>query len=141
MWSGVTPVSFKINQLLPMKNNQAVLIVAHGSRSKDAILEFNKVIELVRAKLPSKTVYGAHMEINDPNIPTGIKYLAESGATEITVVPYFLFMGNHSKHDIPDIVNGEKHLYPTITFKIGKPFGVDSLIADLLLKRIEECDK
>ncbi len=141
MWSGVKPVSFKNNQLLPMKNNQAVLIVAHGSRSKDAIAEFDQVIELVRSKTPDKPVLGAHMEINKPDIPTGIKHLAYGGSNEIIVIPYFLFSGNHSKDDIPDIVNGEKHLYPTITFKIGKPFGVDRLIADLLLKRIEECDK
>ena len=121
-----------------MKNEKAVLVVAHGSRSTDAVAEFEKVVGLVRTKISEAIVKGAHMELAQPDIATVTRELAEAGAKEIVVVPYFLFMGNHIKQDIPEIINEQRLLYPQIKFKLGKPFGVDSLIAELLEKRIYE---
>lgn len=121
-----------------MKNGKAVLVVAHGSRSNDAVAEFEKVVGLVRTKISESVVKGAHMELAEPDIATATKELADEGVKEIVVVPYFLFMGNHIKQDIPDIINEQRLLYPQIKFKLGKPFGADSLIAELLEKRIIE---
>ncbi len=121
-----------------MKNEKAVLVVAHGSRSTDAVAEFEKVMSMVRTKITESVVKGAHMELAEPDIATVTKELAEEGAKEIVVVPYFLFMGNHLKQDIPDIINEQRLLYPEISFKLGKPFGADVLIAELLEKRIFE---
>ena len=121
-----------------MKNGKAVLVVAHGSRSNDAVAEFEKVVGLVRTKISETVVKGAHMELAQPDIATVTRELAEAGAKEIVVVPYFLFMGNHIKQDIPEIINEQRLLYPQFNFKLGKPFGADSLIAELLEKRIFE---
>ena len=127
-----------MEQFWTMKNGKAVLVVAHGSRSNDAVAEFEKVVGLVRTKISESVVKGAHMELAEPDIATATKELADEGVKEIVVVPYFLFMGNHIKQDIPDIINEQRLLYPQIKFKLGKPFGADSLIAELLEKRIIE---
>ena len=123
-----------------MENKKAVLIICHGSRSKDAVAEFDQVVELVRNSAEFPVVKGAHMEISDPDIPTALKEIVDAGASEILVVPYFLFMGNHTKNDIPEILNGLKPLYPGISIKFGKPVGIEPLMAEILIKRAKEAD-
>jgi sirohydrochlorin ferrochelatase len=124
-----------------MENKKAILIVSHGSRSNDAIIEFDKVVELVRNSTEFPVVKGAHMELAQPDIPTVVKEISDSGSTEIVVVPYFLFMGNHIKNDIPEILNRLKPLYPGITIKFGNPIGFEPLMADILIKRAKEADQ
>jgi sirohydrochlorin cobaltochelatase len=123
-----------------MENKKAVLIVSHGSRSNDAIAQFEKIVELVRLNSGFPLVKGAHMELAQPDIPTVMKEMAVTGVTEIVVVPYFLFMGNHIKNDIPEILDGLKPLYPNIHIKFGNPIGFEPVMADILIRRTIEAD-
>lgn len=121
-----------------MERKKAALIVGHGSRSQEAVAQFNQVVDRVRLNAGFSVVMGAHMELAEPDIPTVIKELADAATTDIVVVPYFLFMGNHIKKDIPDILNEQRLLYPHITFKLGNPIGFEPLVADILIKRATE---
>ena len=121
-----------------MERKKAALIVGHGSRSQEAVAQFNQVVDRVRLNAVFSVVMGAHMELAEPDIPTVIKELADAATTDIVVVPYFLFMGNHIKKDIPDILNEQRLLYPHITFKLGNPIGFEPLVADILIKRATE---
>lgn len=123
-----------------MENKKAVLIVCHGSRSKDAIAEFQQVVEMVATNYPAADVKGAFMELSQPDIPTVVKQFVDCGESELLVIPYFLFMGNHIKKDIPEILNQQKELYPELTIKFGRPIGFEPLLSDILIKRIEEAD-
>ena len=123
-----------------METRKAVLIVSHGSRSKDAVTEFHQVVEAVSSRYKTTKVKGAFMELSEPDIPTVVKELSESGITEIAVIPYFLFMGNHIKHDIPEILNEQKAIYPHLNFEFGRPIGFEPLLGDILIKRIEEVE-
>jgi sirohydrochlorin cobaltochelatase len=124
-----------------MENKKAVLIVSHGSRSQDAVDQFGQVVSMVQQNGHFPIVKGAHMELAQPDIPTVIKDLVDAGNTEIVVVPYFLFNGNHIKNDIPEILNGLKLLYPDVAFKFGDPIGFEPLMADILLKRAVEAER
>lgn len=121
-----------------MESKRAVLIVSHGSRSKEAVAEFNQVVNLVTERYTKSIVRGASMELADPDIPTVVKELVELGVSHIDVIPYFLFMGNHIKNDIPEILEEQKSLYPQISFRFGKPIGVNPLLADILIERVAE---
>lgn len=121
-----------------MERKKAALIVGHGSRSQEAVAQFNQVVDRVRLNAGFSVVMGAHMELAEPDIPTVIKELADAATTDIVVVPYFLFMGNHIKKDIPEILNEQRLLYPHITFKLGNPIGFEPLVADILIKRATE---
>jgi sirohydrochlorin ferrochelatase len=123
-----------------MENKKAILVVNHGSRSRDAVAQFEKILTLVRSQSNYKHIKGAHMELAEPTIPTVVKEIAEMGVTEIIVVPYFLFNGNHIKHDIPEILTELQSVYPSITFTFGNPIGFEPLMADILMKRIAEAD-
>lgn len=121
-----------------MENKKAVLIVSHGSKSQDAVDQFDQVVALVQQNGNFPIVKGAHMELALPDIPTVIKDLVDAGNTEIVVVPYFLFNGNHIKNDIPEILNEQKQLYPDVAFRFGDPIGFEPLMADILVKRAAE---
>lgn len=121
-----------------MESKRAVLIVSHGSRSKEAVAEFNQVVQLVSQRYTQSIVRGASMELSLPDIPTAVKELVELGVTHIDVIPYFLFMGNHIKKDIPQILDEQKTLYPQLSVRFGKPIGVNPLLADILIQRAEE---
>jgi sirohydrochlorin ferrochelatase len=121
-----------------MSPNKALLIVGHGSRSAEAIREFEQIIDEVRKKSGFTLVRGAHMELAQPDIPSCISEIAEAGIVHITVVPYFLFMGNHIKYDIPEILNEQKKRYPDIHIHFARPFGFDPMIADIIIKRANE---
>ena len=123
-----------------METRKAVLIVSHGSRSKDAVAEFHQVVEAVSSRYKTTEVKGAFMELSQPDIPAVVKELSETGVTDITVIPYFLFMGNHIKHDIPEILNEQKAIYPHLNFEFGRPIGFEPLLSDILIQRIEEVE-
>lgn len=114
---------------------KGLLIVSHGSRSKDAVNEFNQLIEMVRTQAAGFEVGGAHMELATPDIPTMVASMVEKGVTNFTVVPYFLFNGNHIKQDIPEIIDGEKEKYPEVSFTLSSPIGAEPLMVGILLKR------
>ena len=119
-------------------NNKALLIIGHGSRSVDAVQDFNRIVECVREKSEFKTVVGAHMELAEPSIEDTAKQLHEAGISKVIVAPYFLFHGNHIKQDIPEILDKVREQYPEMEFLMAKPIGFEPVLADILIKRAGE---
>ena len=119
---------------------EAVLIIAHGSRSKKFQDDFEKVIDMVRERTNGVKVYGASMELSEPTIEGTVeKMMSEnSDIKEIAVVPLFLFDGKHTKEDIPKKIEKLGEKYSGVRFKLGKPLGSDPMLAEILIKRAEE---
>jgi len=117
---------------------QALLIIDHGSRAKLATDEFDELVDLVRQRNLYACVKGAHMEIKEPSIETAVAELHAEGFRNVVIVPYFLFSGNHSKIDIPELVEKTKEKYSGISYSFGKPICVDPLMVDIILKRAGE---
>jgi sirohydrochlorin ferrochelatase len=121
--------------------NEALLIVGHGSKSKEAVDIFNNTVNNVRKKSSFTRVEGAHMELCPPSIEEQVKKLISENFNRIILIPYFLYMGNHIKHDIPEIISSLMKQYPSVTFVFGKPIGDEPLIADILINRALEAQK
>ena len=117
---------------------KALLIVAHGSRRKDSNDEVRRLADRIREN--SGPAFGlvasAFLEISSPQMDSAIADLAEKGATEIAVFPYFLAAGTHVANDIPRMVEGEKEAYPNIDFEILPHLGALQGISSLILKHI-----
>ena len=120
---------------------KALLIVGHGSKLKDGLETFDKIVELVREISDCHTVEGAYMEFAKPSMEEQIEYLASLHTEEITVVPYFLFEGIHVKRDIPEIIKKMSEKYNNIKFKLAKSIGAEAAVADILLKRADDAEK
>ncbi len=116
---------------------QATLIVGHGSKSAEAVQNFEAIVKMVTDKLGRK-IYGAHMELAEPTINQTVDKLWTEGVTDFLIIPYFLYQGNHIKFDIPEILSDLQVAHPGMTYTIAKHIGEETLMADILIKRIEE---
>ncbi len=112
----------------------ALLIVAHGSRSPEANEEVLRLARSITKHHPLTAA--AFLEIAAPAMDDTVAMLIRRGATQITVLPYFLTKGRHVTHDIPHQVRKAKEKYPQLHFKIlshlGAFPGIDHLVLEML---------
>ena len=120
-----------------MKN--AMIIIAHGSRSNDFVITFNKIVNSIKQlNNDFNFIKSASMEINKPTLEEVVLKLANQDVKNIVIVPYFLFKGIHLKKDISNKISKLEELYKEIEFKFAEPLGFDETIVNLLLKRAKE---
>jgi len=115
---------------------KAILLVAHGSRRKEANTEVFELAEQLRcsASVNADLIHTAFLDMADPSIPDGIAQCIEDGATSITLIPYFLNSGRHVISDIPDIVKEFIQQHPDVSIRIAPHLGQSGLMAELLIK-------
>lgn len=104
---------------------QSLLIVAHGSRREEANQEIRLLIRKLAARVGPRFghVDCAFLEMAEPSIPQGIQQCAETGATDILVVPYFLSSGHHVVENIPAEVDKKRAEYSHINIRIADYLG------------------
>lgn len=118
----------------PMKS---LILVAHGSRRAESNDEVRRLTEVLRERAGDgyECVRCAFLELAEPSIPDGIEASVREGATDITVLPYFLSAGRHVVTDIPNQVAAKQHQYPDVSIRIAPYLGAAGGIADLLLSQ------
>ena len=60
------------------------------------------------------------------------------GATQVTVIPYFLHFGVHLRQDIPEMLREAAAKHPEVKVVLGRHLGYDDAFVSLLKKRIKE---
>lgn len=116
----------------------AVLLMAHGSRireANDAVLE---IAAMVKEMTGFAIVEVSFREQHLPNIQQGIDACAAQGAKRVILVPYFLYMGAHVQEDLPEELATAKQRYPHIEFAMGRHLGVHRKLAEVVVERIAE---
>jgi sirohydrochlorin cobaltochelatase len=124
-----------------MKNG--VLVVGHGSK-----LQYNRDLVVNAAeRMASLQEFGpvtaAFMQLNEPDIKTGIRELVAMGVNIIYVQPCFLASGIHLTEDIPGEIGlkkGESEAKMNvdgndITLRCCDPIGDDERVAQILADR------
>lgn len=114
----------------------SVLLIAHGSRKNQTVDEFYDVVNIVKKMLPDRIIEGTFMSCSDTNIESKLKELVDYGSTEIIIVPYFLFSGNHVKNTIPFQVEKFLHEHKKVKITYKEPFGVDIRLAEIIVEKI-----
>ncbi len=117
---------------------KALLLLAHGSRSKQSNIEVFNIANKLRNKCSEqyKIIHPAFLELSAPLIPEGIKMCVDDGATSILVLPYFLNSGRHVLEDIPNVINETEKLYPEVTIIIAPHIGTSELMEEVLMNSI-----
>jgi len=115
---------------------KALLIVAHGSRQKDA----NRFLETLSAEIATDTcgkfalVQCTFLQFNGPFVEESIADLVSKGVRHMVVFPFFLLSGSHVKTDLPKLILEAKILYPDVVFEtatfLGGIKGLKNLILD-----------
>ncbi len=118
--------------------NTAILIMAHGSR----IVEANDAARDVAAMVQEMTGFGivevSFRELHEPDIQKGIDACVAKGAKRILLMPYFLFMGAHVQHDLPEEIAEAQKRYPGLIMEMGGHLGVHRKLAEIEAERIGE---
>ncbi|MCX7903344.1 MAG: CbiX/SirB N-terminal domain-containing protein [Caloramator sp.] len=113
---------------------EAILLISHGSRSKEASKTFLKVAEEFEGFMNIK-VFTAFMEFNEPNIKKAIDDIYRQGIKKIIVIPYFLYTGVHIKEDIPNELKEASNEYEDLIIEFTKPIEFHPLILEILKER------
>ncbi|HXM35467.1 MAG TPA: uroporphyrinogen-III C-methyltransferase [Pyrinomonadaceae bacterium] len=116
----------------------AVLIVGHGSRRQEANADVREAARRIGERGGFDLVEAAFLEIEHPNISEAFTRLVEQGAREITVHPYFLSPGRHTRGDIPIEVRGAARQHPGINYRITEPLSAHPLVVEASIERIHE---
>ena len=121
----------------------ALLLVAHGSRSLESNDEISSLTRSLRIQIESSPepifdiVHWAFLELAEPDIDTGIDSLVEKGADQITLLPYFLAKGNHVNKDIPEIIVKAQSRLPGVTINLISHIGESMNMCRLLIEHLQ----
>jgi len=104
---------------------KALVIVAHGSRREASNEEVIALSASVSTRLEEQfAIIGTgFLELAEPLIPDAIEQCILKGATDISVLPYFLSAGRHVQEDVPHEVKTVQQKYPNIKISLLSHLG------------------
>lgn len=112
--------------------------MAHGSRVAPANDAARQVAEMVRTITGFDIVEVAFRELHEPGIQKGIDTCVARGAERILLMPYFLFMGAHVQHDLPEEIEEARKRHPKLIMEMGSHLGAHPKLAEIEAERIGE---
>jgi uroporphyrin-III C-methyltransferase len=118
-----------------------ILVVGHGSRREEANRDVREAARMIGERGGFALVKAAFLEIEHPDIAEGFKCLVERGACNVTVHPYFLSPGRHTRGDLPREVRAVAQCYPGVRYQITEPLSAHRLVIDASIERIRESEK
>jgi sirohydrochlorin ferrochelatase len=116
----------------------AVLLMAHGSRRREANEDLVKLAEMLRARGHYSLIEIGYLELARPDIPEGIARCVERGARRVLMLPYFLSAGSHVVEDLERFRREAAERFPTVEFQLCPPLGLHPLMVDLVMTRLAE---
>lgn len=116
----------------------AVLIMAHGSRIAAANDAAREVAAMVQEMTGIDIIEVAFREMHAPDIQQGIDACVARGAEKILLIPYFLFMGAHVQHDLPEEIAAAQQRHPGLEMVMGPHLGAHRKLAEIVSERISE---
>ena len=116
----------------------AILLMAHGSRIAEANDAARAVATMVQEMTGHEIIEVAFRELHEPNIQQGIDNCVARGAQKILLLPYFLFMGAHVQHDLPEEIETARKRHPGLEMVMGAHLGVHHKLAEIVSERISE---
>lgn len=118
--------------------NTAILLMAHGSRIAEANDAAREIAVMLQELTGFKIVEVAFRELHEPDIQQGIDACVAKGAQRILMVPYFLFMGAHVLHDLPEEIATAQKRHPGLVMEMGRHLGVHRKLAEVVAERVNE---
>ena len=119
---------------------QAIIVLGHGSRREEANQELETVIALSAERHPDWAVQKAYAEFAEPSLEEAVALLAEQGVRQITLMPFFLTVGNHLHKNLPNRLQELHQRFPDLEVTEAQHLGADLLLVKLVEKRIAEAE-
>lgn len=113
---------------------RALILFAHGARDPRWAEPFQRLQKIVEDQQPDVTVPLAFLEFMTPRLPELVQQLAQSGCSEMTVVPVFFGQGGHVLRDLPVMVEQLKTQYPHIQLNVAAAVGENTAVLNAIAK-------
>lgn len=114
------------------------VIFAHGSPIESA----NEAVRAVAAQAAQDGGFAlyetAFLEGGRPSLAEAVASLAERGASEIVVIPYFLTLGLHLQRDLPRLVRELEVKTPGVHLLVTPPLDGHPGLSAMLVDRARE---
>jgi uroporphyrin-III C-methyltransferase len=120
------------------KTSSGILVVGHGSRRQEANDDVREAARRIGERGGFDLVEPAFLEIEHPDIAAGFKRLIERGACSVTVHPYFLSPGRHTRGHLPRKVGDVAACFPGVRYQITEPLSAHPLVIEASIERIRE---
>jgi sirohydrochlorin ferrochelatase len=119
----------------------ALLLIAHGSRNKEANDDLLFVAEDLRRCGLYPIVEASYLELAAPDIFGGARKCLDEGARRVILLPYFLSAGIHVRRDLSAFREQLASQYPGAEFLLAEPLGRHETLIQLVLLRAQEAEK
>jgi sirohydrochlorin cobaltochelatase len=119
---------------------EGLLLVGHGSRSRAGRCEVLRLGELVAAGAGDTPVETGFLELSEPTAGAALDRLVTRGARSIAVVPLMLNAAGHAKSDVPAVVIEGRARHPGVSFHYGRALGIEHATLALARRRVAEVD-
>lgn len=112
-----------------------ILIVGHGSPRAGANEGFIALVGRVAGRLgvPALPTF---FSIARPSIDDQVAALVGQGVRRIVLMPYFLYSGQHVRHDIPELLDKCRRDYPGVTIDVLNTLEGEPTLEDVLVDRL-----
>jgi sirohydrochlorin cobaltochelatase len=118
-------------------HDQALLLMAHGSRDADARAEYRRIHAALAERLAPVPVVFSVLEFPGedglPSISDGWNQCLAAGASRIVALPFFLFPAGHVREDLPTELSAAREAGGWAALDLLPPLGA----ADELLEALE----
>ena len=101
----------------------AIILFAHGSRDALWRRPIEAVADEVKQLSPDTQVACAYLELTQPDLPTTVAALVQTGVNAIRIVPMFLGVGRHAREDLPLLLQDLIIQHPGVTFDLRNAIG------------------
>ncbi len=121
-----------------MKNQTALLLIAHGSRKREANEDLEYLAAQIRMRGGYSFVQASYLELAEPSIVAGGTLCVHQCASRVVMLPYFLSAGVHVQDDMQDARKQLQALFPEVEFVLAEPLGRHPLLVEIVLERAEQ---
>ncbi|MCC7369629.1 MAG: sirohydrochlorin chelatase [Chloroflexi bacterium] len=124
-------------------SDQSVLMMAHGSRDREARAEYRRIHEAIAERLaPIQVVFGAlefpRAEDGLPSIDEAWEQCARLGTRQVVALPYFLFPAGHVREDLPTELQAARAAGQWAEIEFVPPLGAADEILETVDTRAQE---
>ena len=114
------------------------ILYGHGSADPDWLSEYEDIRAFVAERvIPRSFVRSAFLQFAEPSLMVAASDAVAAGATELLIVPVFLFSGRHVQKDVPERIAEVRDRFPDIRVVATGSLGRDPAFATLVARQVE----
>jgi precorrin-8X/cobalt-precorrin-8 methylmutase len=122
------------------QDDYGIVIAGHGSRDPQGVREFERLVEIIKARSGGRRVTHGFLEFARPTIDEAVRASVGAGSRQIAVVPGLLLAASHAKNDMPSEVLALQREFPQARLSYGAALNLHPLVLKLLREKIIEAE-